>query len=284
MRLAIVSGCLICLLCQVATASPPRPHRKPASDQYAVDAAAAFVDGLLADQDGNLGEAEKGYEAANKISPQANTFYNLADVQQRMGRLKQAIESYKQYLVLAPDAKDHADVALWIEEMERSEGTIVIDGEEPDGMVLIEGRLLGPSPAITHLPKGFYTATRITPTDFQRREFNVNNATTTHVEFGRGSSRGKPGNVVIVNNRSGISGSWTDHGVTVRMNDRQTLPSGHYEGTMRSASLCSPIIFDVPPGDDVTYVYVDMALPTEQPGRNMACSAIVVKQLKVHFP
>ncbi len=277
MRLAIL------LMTTVAAASPPKVWRKPAAPDYPVDAVALFVDGILADQAGNLNDAERAYENANKLSPAANTYYNLADVQQRMGRLKQALESYKQYLALAPDAKDHAEVAQLVDALERSEATIVIDGEEPDAVVLVDGRLVGPSPAITHVPKGMHTAYRITQADFQHREFNAINTSTQHVEFGRASSREQAGNVVLVSNRSGIGGQWTDHGVKVTLGQRQTLPPGHYQGTLRSYQTCSPIIFDVPTGDDLTFVYVDLELPQEQPDHT-ACSPLVTRQLKVKLP
>lgn len=61
----------------------------------------------MAKSNADLAVAEDEFRMAAEISPQmAEAWFNLGAVQTRVGRYREAIASYKQYLALAPNAED----------------------------------------------------------------------------------------------------------------------------------------------------------------------------------
>ncbi len=90
-----------------------------------------------------------------------------------MERWKQAIESYRKYLALAPAARDRAEVERIIAQLEARPGTAVIDGEEPDALVFVDGKPRGASPVVLQVGDGRHTADRITRTGHVSRTFDV---------------------------------------------------------------------------------------------------------------
>ena len=210
--------------------APPAPpaaaRRKPPTDKYPAQAIEPFVEAVLADKAGELDLAIRRYQDANRISEQANTHYNIADVRRRMERWKQAIEGYKKYVELAPDAPDRAEVERLIAQLEQRPGTAVIDGEDPDGVVFVDGRLIGPSPAVLQVADGRHVADRITPTGHVHRTFEVKPATSDHLRMT--PSREEPGNVVLSSNLR-YSGSWRDNGNEYRLGGRMELPPGRHQ-------------------------------------------------------
>lgn len=258
-----------------AHAQPAAARRKPPTDKYPAQAIDPFVEAVLADKAGELDIAMRRYQDANKISEQANTHYNIADVRRRMERWKQAVESYRKYLELAPAAPDRAEVERLIAQLEQRPGTIVIDGEDPDGVVFVDGKLIGPSPAVLQVSDGRHVADRITPTGHVHRTFDVKPATSEHLRMN--SSREEPGNVVLSSNLR-FSGSWRDNGNEYRLGGRMELPPGRHETYLLSRDrACSPLVFVAPRPGEVVYVFVDAA--ESQRG----CVTIKVQQTKVRF-
>jgi tetratricopeptide (TPR) repeat protein len=74
----------------------------------------AFGDGLKAYQAGKYEEALAAFERAYELNPLAATRYNVAACLDKLGMRYSAIESYKGYLAMAPDAKDAAKVTARI--------------------------------------------------------------------------------------------------------------------------------------------------------------------------
>jgi hypothetical protein len=250
--------------------------RKPPTDKYPPEAIEPFVEGVLADKAGDLEAAVRRYGDSNKISEQANTHYNIADVRRRMERWKQAVESYRKYLELAPTAPDRAEVERLIAQIETRPGVAVLDGEDPDGVVFIDGRLVGPSPAVVSVTDGRHVGDRITPTGLAHRTFEVKPATSEHVRLT--PSREEPGNVVLSGNTR-TTGSWHDGGIEYRLPGRMDLPPGRYEtalGGVRDRA-CSPLVFDAPRPGEVVFVYIDAV---DEP---RGCIPIKVTQTKVRF-
>ncbi|MBA3456471.1 MAG: hypothetical protein H0T42_25505, partial [Deltaproteobacteria bacterium] len=112
-----------CLLAgtTVAAAGPdalpfkPAPaKRKVASEKYSVESLASFVDAIIADKAGDLHTAEGKYRRIIDDG-HPSTAYNLADIKRRLEHYPQAIEFYKKYLQLAPDARDRREVERLIE-------------------------------------------------------------------------------------------------------------------------------------------------------------------------
>jgi len=73
------------------------------------------------------------------IAPHPNTQYNLADVLRRRKHIQGAIDAYKKYLELEPIAADRKQVEHLIAELDAIPGTMIIEVEESDALVFVEG-------------------------------------------------------------------------------------------------------------------------------------------------
>jgi hypothetical protein len=196
-----------------------------------------------------------------------------------MERWKQAIESYKKYLELAPDAPDRAEVERLIEQLAKRPGTAVIDGEEPDAIVFVDGKLIGPSPVVLQVGDGRHTADRITKTTHAQRTFEVKPATTEHIRLT--ASREEPGNVILSGNVR-FGGTWRDRGHEYQLPGRMALPPGRHSTYLVSPDrACSPLVFDAPKPDELVFVYVHAQADERARG---GCLPIQIIQTKVRFP
>jgi len=242
------------LACAVVLASVPvlaGPTRKPATDKYPAEAITAFVEAVIADKSGDLDVATRRYTDANRVSPQPNTYWNVAELYRRMEKPDRAVEAYQKYLELAPDAKDRKDVEKLIAQLSR-ETIVVLDGDDLDGVILVDGKLIGPSPAVLKLPKGSYVAERISPLSFGSQNLTVRPLATQHLRLGREQK----GNVVLAGNPRGLAGSWEEHGVTFQIPGRFTLPPGKH--TLSPKPACSSIVVDVPrEANAVAHVFIE---------------------------
>lgn len=277
MRWFVVGTLLVASAAAAAPSSTSAPaRRKPPTDKYPAEAIEPFVAAVLADKAGDLHTAHRRYQDSNRASEQPHTHYNIADLRRRMERWRQAVESYRKYLELAPGAPDRAEVERLIAQIEARPGTAVIDGDAPDGVVFVDGKLIGASPVVLELPDGPHLADRITPTSWGQRTFDIRPATTNHVRMS--GVREEPGNVVLNTNlRSG--GTWRDNGHEYRLPGRFALPPGRHATYLVSPDrACSPLVFDAPKPDEVVYVFVEGA---ESP---RGCVSIKVRQTKVRFP
>ena len=176
---------------------PSPAKRKPALEKYSVESLATFVKAVIADKAGDLGEAESKYRRIDQDG-HPSTLYNLADVTRRLEHYPQAVEFYKKYLAAAPDAPDRKEVERLIELIETRPPVAVIDGEDMDAVVLVDGKLIGPSPAILKPAKGPHIADRIGPKTFRHQTFSARTSSTEHVQMKYEEAEG---NVVL-------SGSW----------------------------------------------------------------------------
>lgn len=274
---------LVVALTAVATADAPPPqapvHRKPASDQYPIEALTSFVEAIVADKAGDLTTAVDRYRRSLRASDQASTHYNLANVQHRMEYYPQAVASYRRYLELAPDAPDRKEVERVIDEIEHRPSIAVIDGDDGGAVVLVDGKLVGPSPALVYPAKGPHLAERIGPASYARRPFLTHDAHTEHVQM---RHRQADGNVVLSASRDLRSaGKWEDQGHRFELPGRFALPPGRYRTYLvRPDRACQPLTFEVTKGDHITYVYVDEQ-PDAAAGR---CTAITVRTQKIRLP
>ena len=269
----------------VASAAPdvlpfkPSPaKRKIASEKYSPESLARFVDALIADKAGDLDEAESHYRRIVKDG-HASTAYNLADVKRRLEHYPQAIEFYKKYLELAPDAPDRKEVERIISLIENRPPVAVIDGEDMDAVVLVDGKLIGPSPALMMPTQGPHVADRIGPKTYSHRKFSTARSNTEHVKMKYEEAEG---NVVLSGaSMLNLAGSWEEDGTKYLLPGRFTLPPGHYETYVKSSrDACNKISFDVGKGDEITYVYIDF-----KPGDSATyCKRLTAKQQKIRLP
>ncbi len=262
-----------------AVAAPPRAVRKPPPANISAEDLDAFVYAVLADKAGDYDDALRLYENANRSAPHPNTTYNIANLYLRMEKLDRAIEGYKKYVELAPNAPDRAAVEKLIAELARTPGVAVIDGDDLDAVVFVDGKLIGPSPVVISLPDGRHVVERIGPLSYGSTELTMKPLARQHVALG--ASRDEGGNVVFHGPPGTRHGSWEDRGHKFRLPGRFTLPPGRHDTFLFSPGhACTPIAFEVPPGDDVVvHVYIDMK-PAKRPG----CAPITVRANKIVFP
>jgi hypothetical protein len=278
-----VVACL--LACSTVALADPAPspvpvRRKPASEVYTPEALSTFVDALLADKEGDLSAAIDLYGRSLKHSPQANTYYNLANAQHRAEWYDRAIESYRKYLELSPDAPDRAEVERWIAAIEKRPTVVVIDGREPGAIVVVDGKLVGPSPAVIHPTQGRHVVDRIGPTSFVHKDFFTHaRPRTTHVSM---SHVEQVGNVVLSPSpRFFAPGRLTISGRELPFPSRVELPPGRYVATFPANRLaCNSLVFEVSKGDHITHVYIDVLDDNDDGG----CQPLTASTQKLRLP
>ena len=264
----------------------PKPGpavRKPAAVTWTAEALSTFADAIMADKAGDLEKAESFYRRGGSDENQPAVLYNLADVQRRMERTRDAIESYKKYLEAAPDAPDRAEVEKLIARLAATPPIVTVDGEEPRAVVYIDGVLAGPSPQSVSLTEGKHVFDRISPTSYDHHAWTGKAGEVRHLQgYGNKETLGN----VVLSAAPGVqlSGRWRDDADREwELPSRTTLAPGRYQTTLfRDNYACNPLVFDVPKGDGVTFVYIDA--PTRDPKERGACLPITVKVKKVVFP
>ena len=257
---------------------PSPAKRKPALEKYSVEALATFVEAVIADKAGALGEAENKYRRIDQDG-HPSTLYNLADIKRRLEQYPQAVEFYTKYLEAAHDAPDRKEVERLIELIETRPPIAVIDGEDMDAVILVDGKLIGPSPQVTRPRKGPHVADRIGPKTYRHQIFSTHSTGTEHVEMQYEEAEG---NVILTGSWAlQLAGAWEDNGSKYVLPGRFTLPPGHYETFVKSSKhACNKIAFDVGKGVDLTYVYVDVA-----PGDSGTfCKNVFTKVQKIRLP
>jgi tetratricopeptide (TPR) repeat protein len=270
--LAIVAGARI-------AGADPSSQRKAEPDKFAKAASEAFTAARAADEAGKLPEALRLYKKANEIAPHPSAVYNIADVERRMKDLRSAIKSYQTYLELAPDAPDRKEVEKLIAELQSTPGTVVIEAEETDAYLFVDGQQQkGKFPIGLDLPAGDHELDLITPISYGRDSCTVvaGNKRTCRI-------RTKPrmdGNVVISGPRHLSHRKWKDGGVELETMKRFQLDAGHYElYILDKRRQCAPVALDVAKGDVLTYAYVDVP----QHLNYKECNPVTLTQHVLHF-
>lgn len=237
----------------VAVAGPRKPVRKPPPPELSTDRLSSFVDAVIADKAGDYEKAISRYRSASDGKEHAAIVYNIADVQHRSEDYEEAIRSYKKYLELAPQAPDRTAVQQLISQLEKTPASIVVDGEDLDGIVFIDGKRVGTSPLVTTLTDGWHTIDRIGPDSYLHDYVNAKPLMQKHITSYAGDAKG---NVVLATS-STYGGTWKDRDVTYKMNQRFELPPGKYETHFfEPGKACSPVSFTVP-ASGLVYVFID---------------------------
>jgi tetratricopeptide (TPR) repeat protein len=248
---------LVALLAGTAVADKPVRKTEPkVSDKFLKAASEAFARARVADEAGNLEEALKHYEKAHAISPHANTMYNIADLQRRLGRTGPAVWSYRKYLELAPQADDRPAVEALIRTLETAPGTLeVIVEDEATYRVFVDGKPL--TRATIELPRGDHVVDVITPIS----------ATSTRCEVDAGAKRTcKISLPARVDGNTFLSGPhWlyrsanSINGFRYEIKERFQMKPGKqsFKLSAYGDQQCAPLEFTVAAGDVVTYVWID---------------------------
>jgi Tetratricopeptide repeat len=267
-----VRAAWVLLVSSVALAAPPKPVRKPPPPNLEAALIEAYVDAILLDKAGDYDKAVNRYR---RFKDEPNILYNIADLYRRMEDPKEALVYYKKYLAAAPNATDRALVQKLIEQLEKTPQTIVVDGDDLDAVVFIDGKAVGPSPYVGTLTEGPHVIDRIGPTSFENESIEAKPLEQKHVT----AYREQTGNVVM-STPVRYGGSWSDGGKTFRMHDRFTLPPGRVDTFFfEPGRACSPVSFEVP-ADGLVYVYIDA--PRDM--KRGTCTPIKVTAQKIAFP
>ncbi|MBA2542924.1 MAG: hypothetical protein H0V17_24975 [Deltaproteobacteria bacterium] len=289
-----VMGALLAVGSTIASADD-KPMRKvePPADKLAAAAGEAFAKAKAADEADKLDEAERLYRKALAIAPHAHTHYNLADVQRRKKDIDGAIASYRKYLELEPAAKDHVEVEKLIAQFEAMPGTIIIEVEESDALVFMDGEPLRrgsdpKNPFVIDMPAGDHVVDVITA---------ISHDNETCRAF-RGSKRAcrlrpKPredGNIVISGPPSMYRASVGRTGEPrLRFKGRFSLDPGPHDIWVASSRerQCAPLEITVAKGDTVvTYVWADVPKKwpdKRKPDGKPECADVKFKQRVLKF-
>ena len=259
----------------VAAAAPPvKPVRKPAPTSLRADRLGTFADAVIADKQGDYDAAISRYRSADNGENHPAIVYNIADLERRRERYEEAIRHYKKYLELAPNARDRAAVQRLIDQLAKTPMTIVVDGEDLDAVVFIDGKPAGPSPLVTSLPDGEHVVDRIGPASFRHEWVMARPLGYQHIT----NRSDETGNVVVSTTLRSYN-SWRDGNTQFETNARFSLPPGRYETSLvRPGYACSPLTFQVPP-DGLVYVFIEAA----RDRRGDKCIPIKVTAQKIQF-
>lgn len=263
---------------------PPKPGppvRKPANLEFTAEALAEFAEGMMADKAGDLEQARSHYRRAlDGDVKQPAAYYNMADVERRMELYKDAIETYRKYLDAAPDAPDRGEVEALIEKLKQTAPIITVDGYDARALVFLDGVLVGPSPQTIQISPGWHAVDRVGLESFEHDVFEAKPLDMRHLQTTE--RKDEKGNVVFTTSSAfQNTGSWKDADRTWRFPHRNELPPGRYETVPWDGKyLCNSIVFDVPKGDGVYYVYIDAGITPDR----SKCLPFTVKTKKLVFP
>lgn len=107
-------------------------------------------------------EAIAKFEEAYALKPSPVLFYNIGRCHEQLGDVPKALRSYRDYLRLAPDAKDRDTVNDAIANLERrlkERGVqqLMVFADPASAVIEVDGKALGNSPATVELTAGNHT-------------------------------------------------------------------------------------------------------------------------------
>jgi tetratricopeptide (TPR) repeat protein len=275
------------LVSSLAYAGPEKADRKGnPTDKYTAAAGEAFGKALAADEKGDLEGALRFYRKAFEIQPHPNCQYNIADVQRRRKDYDGAITAYKKYLEMDPTAKDKPAVDKIIRELEAMPGTMIIEIEESNAKVFLEGEPIKVKPVPDKRKPDVLTYTIDLPElrtpSGSPKSYSVDVITAISHEnencyVYRGSKREcrirlrprQDGNVIISGPHGMSRASIGYNGETTQLKGRFARPAGKQELYVDRDRQCKPMTVNVAPGDAVTYVWADV--PDKWPERRDGC-------------
>lgn len=281
----------IALVALLAVPSHADPARKAVPAKFKKAASELFRQAVEADDKGKKWDAIQLYKKAYEIAPHANIAYNLAELQERTGELRDAVYSYELYLALSPRAPDEKKLRAKIVAVESMPTTLeLVTGSTSfdfaPAYIMIDGDLVHkpgtPGPFKYKVMPGEHLVDVITPVTSASQRVEVS--------FGGGGQpvRMQFDTVVDANVFITALGTLYVDGNTVESyKPGQKLAAGRYRATVDDRHYeCPPFTVEAPKGDDVvSYVhvrFVELLDPKldEWPRR---CRKQVVKLQKLNF-
>jgi len=151
-----------------ALAAPREPPRPADAAQAAKDqeARSRYAKGIELYRQARYREAITEFEAAYKLKPHGNIYFNLAQCHERLGDIPAALQAYHEYLRAVPDAPDRSTVLAAMDNLGRRIGASGVQQllvyTDPSGAeVLVDGQSKGRSPLALVLPHGAHVVTLI---------------------------------------------------------------------------------------------------------------------------
>jgi len=173
-------------------AAEAQRRRRPAHGEEAapVDedtqrAREAYERGRTAFQAGSFREALSAFQEAYDTKPHPTVLVSIAECQERLGQLPQAVTTLEQYLRESPQARDRAQVEEKIAAIRARPATLVISSEPPGAAIVVDGEGTGKvTPADVEVAPGDHTVKltlsgyrdaeeQVTVTFAERREMPV---------------------------------------------------------------------------------------------------------------
>jgi tetratricopeptide (TPR) repeat protein len=108
-------------------------------------------------REGSYQEAERAFEEAYRVVPNAIVLLSIAECQTRTEQYQRAIDSLEAYLREKPDAKDRAEVSSQLEALRAKPATLTVQSDVPGASVFVDEADSGrATPAELSLPAGHH--------------------------------------------------------------------------------------------------------------------------------
>jgi hypothetical protein len=153
--------CMHALAVALVVAAPgkPKPPPAPVADEATTKAKEAFLTGQRFYKEARYADAIAKFEEAYALKPSPVLFYNIGRCHEQLGDVPKALRAYRDYLRMAPDAKDKDTVNDAIANLERrlkEKGLqqLMVFADPPTAIIEVDGKVLGNSPASVELTAG----------------------------------------------------------------------------------------------------------------------------------
>jgi tetratricopeptide (TPR) repeat protein len=147
----------------LVVSAPAKPTKKPPEAPAAADPTQKARELFLAAQklykEARYADAIAKFEEAYAVKPSPVLFFNIGKCHEQLGDVPKAMRAYRDYLRMAPDAKDKDTVSDAIANLERrlkEKGLqqLLVFADPPNAIIEVDGKVLGNSPASIELTAG----------------------------------------------------------------------------------------------------------------------------------
>lgn len=155
------------LVIALSLSAPGKKPPPPAAAEETGDVAKAkelFQWGQKLYKQARYAEAIAKFEEAYAVRPHPVIYFNIGKCNEQLGETAKALRNYRDYLRLAPDAKDKETVTDAIANLERrlrekGQQQLMVFADPPNARISVDGKELGGSPASVELVAGNHTLT-----------------------------------------------------------------------------------------------------------------------------
>lgn len=149
----------LCVALVVSAPGKTKTAPPPAAEDSTQKAKEAFQTAQRLYKEARYADAIVKFEEAYALKPSPVLFFNIGKCHEQLGDVPRALRSYRDYLRLAPDAKDKDTVSDAIANLERrlkEKGLqqLMVFADPPAAVIEVDGKVLGNSPASIELTAG----------------------------------------------------------------------------------------------------------------------------------